>query len=390
MTPPPRPGLLARSQAADRLNGWLAKAWAKGTLPPPVLTPEALWKAGSKGFDPADEVGGRSAADVADFRDRLTRLTHALKTEAELNALGQAFAYGQITRAIRSRHGVGRVWRKRPDVAQTPLAPPIVVLGQMRSGTTRIHRLLAADPAFAATRFCDSWNPVPRRPDLRPLNAAAMLKTTGMLNPWMQSIHPTGATRADEELGWLASALGHSTYWAQWRVPSFTADSETRDPAPLYAEFDRIFRTDAAHNGNAGQMRVLKVPQFSDHPAELLRRYPDARVIHCRRDESEVIRSAASLLANQMGMQSDTADLAEIEREVTRKVRLREARTRDALAAFDGAQTSVSFDAMNADWKGLIAAIYRDLGLSLTAEAERCMTAEARRAEKGAHTHHRH
>ena len=389
MTPPARPHLLARAPAAERLNRFLGQAWKKGILPPPRLTFDTVWQAGSKGFEPADEASGRDAADVRDFRERLSCLLTALDDEADLNPLGQAFAYGQITRAIRTRHALGRYWRKHRGPWVTKLAPPVIVLGQMRSGTTRIQRLLACDPQFAATRFCDSWNPVPRRPDTRPLGAAAMLKLTGMLNPWMQVIHPTGAAQVDEELGWFASALGHSTYWAQWRVPGFTRHCEDRDPAPLYAEFDRIFRTDAAHHGNAHSPRILKVPQFSDHPAELLRRYPDARVVHCRRNEHDIVRSATSLLANQMGMQTDTADLAWIEADVRRKVAKREARTRAALDRFDGPVAAVAFDAMAHDWQGSIEAIYRAFGLSLGRDALERMRREAERTHRGIHTHHR-
>ena len=96
-------------------------------------------------------------------------------------------AYGQLTSAIRKRHALGRAWRTDPSLPQGDIASPIVVVGQMRAGTTRMHRLLAADPDHAGTRFCDSHNPVPVTPDWRPLKAAAALAIARRINPWRQA-----------------------------------------------------------------------------------------------------------------------------------------------------------------------------------------------------------
>lgn len=386
--PTPRLHPLTRSTRVDKLNALLRKAWDKGLLPPPDLSPDALWNAGSGKFGPADETGGRSDADVADFRARLTNLCDSLANEAQLNETGRIFAWGQITSAIKQRHALGRLWREKPQMAATRIAPPIIVLGQMRSGTTRVQRLLAADPAHRATRFCDALDPVPATPDLRPAKAAAILKALGLLNPWMQAIHPTSATRTDEELGWLASSLGHSTFWAQWRVPGFTRFAEKRDPGPLYAEFARIFRTDAAHHGNAESKRVLKVPQFCDHPGKLLDTFPDALVVHCERNTDEVARSTVSLIANQMGMQSDCADLDWINAEVHRKIALREQRVADALAQFKGPVARVHFDALGQDWKAAMHAIYASHGRIPSEAAIAAMGRETQRSAGGAHRAH--
>jgi hypothetical protein len=262
----------------------------------------------------------------------------------------------------------------------------------MRGGTTRVHRLLAADPAHSATRFCDSWHPLPpgRRPDLRPFWSALTLAFARRVDPWLDTIHPFGTTRPDEELGWLASALDHCAYEAQWRIPTFTHWSEARDPVPVYREFARIFATDAAHRGNADRPRVMKVPQFAEDLPTLLAQFPDARVVVARRDPADVVRSAASLLANQMAIQSDRADFAWIEEESRRKVALRAQRMDSTLARFTGPLASVDFDALDEDWEEAVGAIYSQLGLPLSPAALEAMRAEQGRAGKFAHTSHAH
>jgi hypothetical protein len=149
---PVRDHPLARGKLADRANDFLGRAWAKGWLPEPMLEPDALWSLAAKGFDETAETGGRTAADAADFRERLARLCGSVTSEADLNPLGRAMAYGQLSRALKNRLSFGALWKDRPELLTAHLAPPIIIIGHMRSGTTRIHKLLAADPAQSHTR----------------------------------------------------------------------------------------------------------------------------------------------------------------------------------------------------------------------------------------------
>lgn len=386
--PPPRHHPLARAPLVDRGNRLLARAWPKGWLAVPPLDLPALWAKASKGFSPDDESAGRSAVEVADFRLRLEKLAGSAAAEAQLNPVGLAAAHGQLVRAIRQRLALGRLWRARPELPATTLAPPILVVGQMRAGTTRLHRLLAADPAHVATRFCDSWNPVPQRPDLRPLRGAMALALGRLANPWLDTLHPFGASEPDEELGWLAAALDHATYEAQWRIPSFVAFSEARDPAPVYAEFARILATDAGWHRNSAQPRVMKVPQFAEDLAAVLARFSDARVVVARRDPAAVHASACSLVANQMAMQSDAVDLAWLEQEWHRKAALREARMEAALAKFTGPVAVVEYDVVSDDWQSAMRGIYSALGLAFTPAAAAGMARVMRAGDDAAHRRH--
>jgi len=372
-----------------RLDRWLDGAWNSGLCSCPSLEPDDLWAKALATAPAAGEGGGRSETDVADFRRRLTLLCASLKEEAALSNLGRTIAHGQLTRVIRQRLRLGALWLRRPQLAQTPLAPPIIVVGQMRGGTTRVHRLLAADPAHAATRFCDSWHPLPpTRLDLRPLWTGLSLAVARRVDPWLDTIHPFGATRPDEELGWLAAALDHCAYEAQWRIPAYTAWSEDADPAPVYAEFARLLATDAATRANAALPRVLKVPQFAEDLPALLREFPAARVVVARRAHEDVVASAVSLVANQMALQSDKVDLAWIEAECRRKVLLREARMEEALDTFAGPLAEVDFAALDDDWEGEMARAYRALGLPLTPAALAAMRREQGRAARQPHTAH--
>ena len=391
-SPPARPHLLARGKRAQQANEFLSKAWAKGWLPPPSLDPDALWQLASRRYGTraqAAEHGGRSAADVADFRERLARLCASVAAEADLNALGRTMAFGQLLRNVQTRLALGDMWSRRPQVLETRLAPPIIVIGHMRSGTTRIHKLLAADPAFSHTRYCDAYHPIPAPLGLTRAKAAMELALLGVLNPWMQSIHPMAAGEVEEELAWISAALHHSIYESQWRIPAYSAWSEARDPTPIYRELARMLRTDAARRGVAMRPRVMKVPAFSEDLPALLAQFPDARLVLASRDHAAVLKSAVSLAANQMAIQSDTCDLAQIEALWRLKIALREERLAAALAEWQGPVAHACFDALNDDWEAAITGIYADLGLTLTPDARASMRAVMAASQDGHHHAHR-
>lgn len=385
-----REHLLSRGKWADRANDFLAKAWDRGWLPPPDLTPDALWSIAAKGFSRASEAenGGRSEEDVADFRARFERLCQSVSAEAQLNALGQAMAWGQLSRAVKNRLALGALWHSHPDLLETPIAPPIIVIGHMRSGTTRVHKLLASDPAHSHTRYQDAYHPVPSPMGMNRVKSAVELAMLGVLNPWMQSIHPMAAGEVEEELAWLSAALHHSIYESQWHIPSYSKWSEARGSGPIYREFARVLRTDAATRDIADKPRVMKVPAFAEDLPALLEQFPDARLVLAHRDHEAVLRSAVSLCANQMAIQSDACDLATIKALWEHKIALRNQRMGDALSNWKGPVAKLEFDDLNADWQSAIKACYDQLGLTLSEEAMAAMSAQMAGSASGAHHSH--
>ena len=119
----------------------------------------------------------------------------------------------------------------------------------MRSGTTRLHRLLAADPRFAHMRSFETVNPVPNprfRPgdrDRRWIAARLALGAVHAANPTTAYIHPSGPFEPEEELGLLVRSLWGMKHEAQWHVPSYGRWSEGQDATPAY----RIHGAPAAH-----------------------------------------------------------------------------------------------------------------------------------------------
>ena len=353
-----------------RLNALLEQAWRRGWLPRPVLDADVLIAAARR------RTGLETLGEDRGWLDRLQILTQALHDEARLTSLGQVIAYGQLVAALANRARMHALWKRHPEILDRPVRAPIVVLGQMRSGSTRVQRLLACDPRLAHTRFFESWNPVPAWARLGPVDDRRArgwlaLRVARWLNPEFDIIHPTGTGQPDEEIGFHNIAIFGAAFEAQWRVPGFAAACETMDTRPVYAEFRRLLQTVAWLRRERGDRPwILKVPQMTQDLDSVLATFPDARLVCLDRPAAALVASSASLVRNQMQVQSNAVDPHWIGREWLRKVQLRQRRTADARNRFDGPQIDVTFDEIGADWRGTMRRVYGMLGMPLLPEVE--------------------
>nr|WP_269142189.1 sulfotransferase [Sphingomonas sp. IC-11] len=365
-------------------------AWRRGWAERPTLDPdELIAKATVKTGHPAD-------AGESGWRERLAVLCADLEDVATLTPLGRTIAHGQLVAALCNRIRFQALWHRHPEIAEQPIAAPIIIVGQMRSGTTRVQRLLACDPRLTFTRFFESWNPLPRnsarsRFDDRKLRGWLGTLSVRLLNPAFDAIHPTRWDAADEEIGLQSVSIFGSAFEAQWRIPGYTAAVEADDGIAAYAEFRRLLQTVAWLRRDDGTRPwILKVPQFSQDLAAVLHTFPDARLVCLSRDQHQVIASSASLVCNQMMVQSSSVDREWIGREWTRKVALRDRRTANARDRSDAPQVDLAYDDVERDWQREISRVYRMLNMPLPESVLARMRDYVRRSRSGSHARHRY
>lgn len=376
----------------------LRAAWKSGALPPPDLDPDHLRAMAEK------STGLTSDPDRMFFDRQLAVLLPALQEEARLTLFGRLVAQGTLLKIMRERLYFARIMAEHPEIDALTLAPPVVIVGPMRSGTTRLQRLLACDPAFTALRLYEASCPVPSpaafaardkgRPDPRIAATGRILRLLASINPAIRHIHPTGPLEVDEELGLLEQSLTGATIEAQRRVPSFARHCERQDQTAAYAHMRRLLKLRSWFARiDPDRPYILKTPQHMQDLTALLAIFPDARLIFLDRDPVKTVASGASLVWNQMVIQSDSVDPVWIGEEWLHKTSWRIEATRQARRAIPAhRQMDAGFEEMNVDWQGTMKRIYAFLDRDLTEKTLSRMTAwmdHSRRNHGYQHHHYR-
>ncbi len=111
----------------------------------------------------AQATAATGSSDFGDgsWRDGLERLTAALREEARLSDLGREIAAGELLGLLANRLSLTAWRRDHPEVAAADVHPPIVIVGQARTGTTILYDLLAQDPSTRVPLTWEVDQPVP-------------------------------------------------------------------------------------------------------------------------------------------------------------------------------------------------------------------------------------
>lgn len=311
------------------------------------------------------------------FAAALEVMLGSVKEEARLNAAGDFSAVKQFHHLLRDRLYAQQWFARHPEILSRPIRRPVIIVGPMRSGTTRMHRLLASDRRFAHLRSFETISPVPRpdfeeviagkQEDFRPKLASRIMKVARLANPRTLSIHPTGPFEPEEELGLIASSMYGMKFEAQWQVPTYARWCEGQSAVPAYRHMANLLRL-IGWSQQESSLRpwILKTPQHMlDLPA-LLEVFPDARLIFTHRDPHSVVGSAASLAWNQTIIYSDDVSPQAVGREWLRKTELMINRMRSARDSIPkDRMIDVQFDAMDRDWRGTMERVYEFLDFDI-------------------------
>jgi Sulfotransferase family len=351
----------------------------------------------------AMEITGLDDFGEDSWRDGLERLVHALRDEARLNELGDAIAAGALVELLANRLTITE-WRlHHPEVASADVVPPIVIIGQARTGTTILYDLLARDPATRAPLTWEVDHPVPPPEttsfdtDPRIDQVDAVLAGVDLLMPGFRTMHPMGARLAQECVSITASDFRSVIFPTQYHVPSYGRwVMYEAEMAPAY-RWHRQFLQHLQSRHPAGdapaERWLIKSPAHIWCLDALLDEYPHALLVQTHRDPLRIIASVCSLMVTLRGMTCDDPTLPEVANEWAEYIV--EGLDRSVTSRLDGTVqpdqvVDVQFDAFMADPFATIGAVYDNLGLDLTSESEgrmRSFLAEHRQGEHGTHAY---
>jgi hypothetical protein len=261
--------------------------------------------------------------DEPSIEEPLERLTRALRTEANLNDAGVYMWHARLLNTLVTRLRACNWFECHPEILEERLPQAVVILGLARTGTTLLHRLLAADTRCYTAAWWECRFPVPAPDDIRGEQriAAAKAEVSAILQaqPELAAIHPWDAMGADEDIMLLDQTLLSTTAESLVCVPSYREWVHAQDLRPAYRYLVRLLQFlqwQKKRRGQVGGERwVLKTPMhlgYVDVIAELM---PDTTFVQTHRDPITTMPSFASFVHGLWAGGSDAADAHEAGRQ---------------------------------------------------------------------------
>ena len=324
-------------------------------------------------------------------------LCRALRDEAQLHSLGRFRGAFRPGRHADHEGKAIQLVTTRPEIEAAPIAPPIIVMGMPRTGTTFLQRLLARDPGLRHLPYWEANAPMPSGSPLdRDAPTADRIKASersvaflDRAAPAMRSIHEVDPMEADEEIWLLGVDFASMLFESMWHVPAF---AEWYDEADLTEGYRWLRRMLAILQWyRPGDRWLLKSPQHLERLGELRATFPGAVLVQTHRDPVKVVTSTASMITYGRRMGTSEINPSQIgrywawrtHRMLERNLRQRE--QPDAPPVLD-----VGFDELMADPMAVVGAIYERAGRELTDDARAAMErylAERPRGHFGAHSY---
>jgi hypothetical protein len=311
---------------------------------------------------------------------------------ADLNAIGTHILRSGIVHSLRMRLRAQEWIRHHPEILEERVAAPIVVVGIMRSGTTLLQRLLAADPGFVCAYGWEVVEVAPRLDhrftgpemgDPRIAISEAREAKSRELAPELFAIHPMYAREAEEEIVFLADAFLSHVPESGAHLPYYRSWLDEQDFTPAYDYLHRMLqflqwqkRQQGLMAGGEPKRWVLKSPAHLGYLDLLRARFGDVHIVHMHRDPRTTIASGASLNATLHAMHADTVDRHRVGAQWLGRMGWTNDRAmtiRDGWSDDAARVTDIGFDDAVADPIGQVARVYDAIGLPLTVEAETAM-----------------
>ncbi len=371
---PYRPTAIAILNGIGRGLGWRAN-----------LNPDSLMAAARKRT-------GLSDFGDEEFLPALEQLCSSAIKEAKMHPFGRWIFRKRLLDTLSTRLRVQDLITQHPEITELPIAPPMVIAGLQRTGTTMLHRLLAADPQTRALASWEAVNPmphpdeVPGQPDWRIKQARTAEKGLKYLAPEFFAIHPVEATAPEEDVLLLEYSFRSQVPPATLNLPSYSAWLDQQDMAPSYRYLKLLLQV--LQWQRPGQRWVLKTPAHLEHLDVLLAVFPDARIIQTHRDPQRTTASFSSMLAHGFGVFSDQVDAAGIARDwLNRNANMVEAawhvRQQNPDAFID-----VSYYDLMQDPMSQVERIYTFVGIELDEQARKAMDSSRQRNRQNRHGKH--
>jgi len=256
------------------------------------------------------------------WEEPLDVLLRAMREEARLHPLGRFMMREQLVGRLMVRLQAEAWFRKHPEILEQELLPVWLIAGLQRTGTTKLQRLLDADPANRSLYSWESMYPVPLNSDWQKREKRIPQTRTAeramrFLAPDFFAIHPVEYLQPEEDVLLLDVSFMSTSAEAMMNVPSYAAWLEQADHRPAYEYEARLLKL--LQWQRKGERWVLKSPHHLEWLDVLCEVYPRVHIIWPHRPVHECVPSFMSMVAHGRAIFSREVDARAVGRHWLRK-----------------------------------------------------------------------
>lgn len=277
-----------------------------------------------------------------DFADEpLDRLLWSIEHEAGLHPFGRFITRQRFVSLLSIRLRAEYFFKKYPAILDQELYPAWFIIGLQRTGTTKLQRLLAVDPAH---RVIPSWeviNPVPidlrlyedllartnqdRRPgitypfpgDKRIRMANLSVNAVKLISPGFFAVHPIDAMQPEEDILMLDVSFMSTTPEAMMPVESYASWLERTDQTLAYAYAAKLLKF--LQWINPARRWILKSPHHLEFAGLIEKQFGKVHFLWPHRSLYESVPSYLSMLTYNHMMFCGDVDPMQVARHWIRK-----------------------------------------------------------------------
>ncbi len=311
-----------------------------------------------------------------DFWDEpLDRMIRSVKEEARLSAIGYFITRNRIINLLSVRLRAEKWFKKYPAILEQEVLTPLVIVGLQRTGTTKLQRLLTADPENRVLRSWEAINPVPLQSvngskDRRKKIARTSEKALRWMAPGFFAIHPVEYQAPEEDILLLDTTFLSTTPEATMHVPSYAAWLEQTDQSLAYEYGSKLLKL--LQWQSPGKRWVLKSPHHMEFLTNIQKYFGNPHFIWTHRSPLECIPSFLSMVCHSRAIFSNDVRVDEVVEHWIRKTSymldkgLEYRNERDNEAMF----TDILYDHLVKEPMDQIRRIYENIG-GITEEMEK-------------------
>src|SRR2546423_2219018 len=245
----------------------------------------------------------------SEFFEGLSRLLESCQDEARLNLIGKIALKLDVLETLCARLQMERDRELYPNISCQEIHQPIFIVGLPRSGTSVLHRLLAADPQHRAPLMWEVRSPSPPTHASEKRRIQSATQSCSLFNwlvPPFRYVHTVGAEVPQECVSLMTPTFLSDQFDAMYYVPSYRTWFFRQDLRPAY-EYHRRFLQHLQFR-RAARRWILKAPTHMFAMPTLMSVYPDALFVQTHRTPIDAMASVSSLVTILRNAFSDAVD----------------------------------------------------------------------------------